>query len=70
VSNYSSDVDIDAGHWVTMNDCAVGGTVILCPAAVTTTVELIGVLLEDSTAASLGLEAMLVLCGATYAFHA
>lgn len=69
-SNYSSDVNIDAGHWVTMNDAMtpLGGTVIEVPDA-TTTVELIGVMIEDSTAASLGLEAMLVLCGATYSHH-
>jgi len=67
VSNYSSDVNIDAGHYVTMNDSMtpLGGTVIECPAA-STTVELLGLMVEDSTAASLGLEAMLVLCGATY----
>ena len=70
VSNYSSDVNIDCGHKVTMNDALTlnGGTVIECPDA-TTTVELIGVMVEDSTAASLTLDAMLVLCGATFAHH-
>jgi len=70
VSNYSTDVDIDAGHLVTMNDSMtpLGGTVIEVPDA-TTTIEQIGVMIEDSTAASLGLEAMLVTCGATYSHH-
>lgn len=68
VSNYSSDVDIDCGHYVTMNDALTpdGGTVIAAPAA-STTVELIGVMVEDSDASALTLDAMLVLCGATYA---
>jgi hypothetical protein len=72
VSNYSSDVDIDCGHPVTMNDALTpnGGTVIECSVASTTTQELIGVMVEDSTAASLTLDAMLVLCGATFAHHA
>jgi len=71
VSNYASDVNIDCGHYVTMDDALTpnGGTVIECPVA-NTTVELIGVMVEDSTAASLTLDAMLVLCGATFAHHA
>lgn len=68
VSNYSSDVDIDAGEPVTTNDCAVGGTVIACSGAATQ--ELVGRMVEDSTAASLGLEKMLVLCGCTSVIHA
>jgi hypothetical protein len=73
VSNYSSDVDIDCGHFVTMNDALTpnGGTVIAVLAGATTvTQELVGVMVEDSTAASLTLDAMLVLCGATFAHHA
>jgi len=68
VSNYSSDVDIDAGEPVTTNDCAVGGTVIACSGAATQ--ELVGRMLEDSTAASLTMEKMLVLCGTTSVIHA
>lgn len=68
VSNYSSDVDIDAGEYVTTNDCAVGGTVIACSGAATQ--ELVGRMLEDSTAASLTMEKMLVLCGNTNVIHA
>lgn len=68
VSNYSSDVDIDAGEYVTFNDAAPGGTVIACSG--TATQPLVGRMLEDSIAANLGLEAMLVLCGATNVIHA
>jgi len=68
VCNAYNDTDIDCGHWVTMNACAIGGTVSEVADA-TTTVELLGAMVEDSTAASLGLEAVLVLCGATYSHH-
>lgn len=68
VSNYSSDVDIDAGEYVTTNDCAIGGSVIACSGAATQ--ELVGRMLEDSTAASLTMEKMLVLCGNTNVIHA
>jgi len=68
VSNYSSDVDIDAGELVTTNDCAIGGSVIACAGAATQ--ELVGRMIEDSTAASLTMEMMKVMCGATNVIHA
>jgi hypothetical protein len=68
VSNAYSDTDIDCGHLVTMDDCAIGGTVVEV-AGGTTTEEVVGALVEDSTAASLGLEAILVLCGTTLETH-
>lgn len=68
VSNYSSDVDIDAGEPLTTNDCAVGGTVIACAGAATQ--ELVGRAYEDSTASALVGFLMRVTCGATNVVHA
>ena len=68
VSNYASDVDMDAGDYVTTNDCAIGGSVITCSGAATQ--ELVGRMLEDSTAASLTMEQMKVKCGCTNVIHA
>jgi len=66
--NAYSDTNIDAGHILVMDDNAIGGCFVVAPDA-TTTVEQVGILIEDSTAASLGLEAISVTCGATYSHH-
>lgn len=68
VSNYSSDVDIDAGERLTWNDAAPGGTVIACSGA--NTEQLVGRALTDDDASNLELFQMLVLCGAKNTIHA
>jgi hypothetical protein len=68
VSNYSSDVDIDAGEPLTTNDAAPGGTVIAASGAATQ--ELVGRAMEDSDASNLEGFKMLVLCGVTSVIHA
>lgn len=68
VSGYASDVDLDAGDYVTWNDAAPGGTVIACSGSATQ--PLVGRMLEDLTGSALTLKAMLVLCGATNVIHA
>jgi hypothetical protein len=68
VSNYASDVDIDAGERLTWNDAAPGGTVILSAGA--PTLPLVGRALGDDDASNLELFPMLVLCGAFNTEHA
>ena len=68
VSNYASDVNIDASERLTYNDAAPGGTVIAVPAG--DTQELVGRALADDTGSYLELTPMLVMCGAKVVIHA
>jgi len=70
VSNYSTDVDYDAGDYMVPNDAMTpnGGTVII--ASGNPMQQLVGRLIEDSTGANLTLDAMLVLCGGVINVHA
>lgn len=68
VSNYASDVNIDAGERMTWNDAAPGGTTIACSGA--DTQPLVGRALADDTGSYLLLYPLLVLCGARNTIHA
>jgi hypothetical protein len=68
VSNYASDVNIDASERLTYNDAAPGGTVIACSGA--NTLPLVGRALADDTGSYLELTPMLIMCGANCTIHA
>jgi len=68
VSNYASDVQIDASERLTWNDCAIGGSVIAASGG--TTQPLVGRALADDTGSYLELTPILVMCGARSTIHA